>query len=54
MDADLNEELLTKVDNEINNQTPNEKEVDSPRDDNEDAVLGEYLRNTITSDMWND
>ena len=42
---DSNEDIL--------NKSPTE-EVNLPRDEDEDAALGEHIRNKIATDMWND
>lgn len=54
MEVDPDQTLIDEVDREIINQSPPEEGIHSPRNDNEDAARGEYLRDSITASMWTD
>lgn len=54
MEVDPDQTLIDEVDREIINESPPEEGIHAPRNDNEDAARGEYLRDSITASMWTD
>ena len=54
MSMDLDEGLISEVDEELNNQYLELELVSEPSDDAEDEHRGEGIRNSIAAAMWMD